>query len=57
VVQAGLAEQGQAEAARVVPQERLGVVVEVDEQGVAGASIDSCDGRQNLVRAVGPAAG
>ena len=44
VVQAGLAEQRQAQAGGIVSGERLGVVVEVDQQGLAGAGLDEAVG-------------
>src|ERR1019366_501338 len=44
VVHAGLPQQGQAEAARVVAGERFGVVVEVDQQGPAEAGLDEAVG-------------
>src|ERR1039457_1597946 len=44
VVHAGLPQQGQAEAGRVVAGERFGVVVEVDQQGPAEAGLDEAVG-------------
>src|SRR5436190_14696548 len=44
VVQAGRPEQRQPQAAGVVPGQRLGVVVEVDEQRLAAAGLDEAVG-------------